>query len=180
MRSAQEADLKGSQLQIRPDDMAQKTEDFMSAVARKEALAVRWHLQPQDVQPLLGQVGAMMWGQYIVGGDPYAMVHQLEYRIEAGSTKKPNRQRDQQNAKDAMQSLFAPLFQYAGTTGNVGPVNALISFWAKTIDLDAHQFLLAPPPPPMPPTGAGGKPGPGGPPHPGQPPAGGPPQGQAA
>jgi len=147
-RSAAEADLKGSQLQIRPDDMAQRVEDAMTLVARKEAMASRYHLTGQDVAPVMGPAAAAMWDQVVVTQDLFAMFRQLEYRIEAGSAKKPNKARDAQNMKDAMQQLFAPLFQYAMTTMNVGPVNALITDWAKSIDLRADGYLLAPPPPP--------------------------------
>ena len=187
-RSAEEAQLKGSQLQIRPDDMAQKVEDAMTAVARKEALAARWHLSGQDVQGCMGPIAAHFWDQVVVTHDFFEGSRQLDYRIEAGSSKKPNKQRDQSNMKDAMQQLFQPLFGYAQSTGNTGPINNLITDWAKSIDLKPQGYLLAvPPPPPPPPEGgaaaphggaagggtAGGHPHPGppGPPQPGQHPA---------
>jgi hypothetical protein len=165
-RSAEEAQLKGSQLQIRPDDMAQKVEDAMTLIARKEALAARWHLKGQDVAPSMGSVCAHFWDQAVVTQDFFEGSRQLDYRIEAGSSKKPNKQRDADNMKQAMQSLFQPLFDYASSTGNVNPVNALITDWAKSIDLKPEAYLLAAPPPPPPPTG-----GPAGP-H-GEPPGGG-------
>jgi hypothetical protein len=176
MRSAAEADAKQAGAQIRPDDMAQRVEDWMTEVARKEALAVRWHLGSADVQMIMGPPAAQAWDRFVVSANPYEIVRQLDYRIEAGSTKKPNRDRDAQNAQQAMQTLFQPLFAYAQATGNVGPVNALIGFWAKTIDLDASGFLLAPPPPPPAPAGPDGPQQ--GPPQPGG--GGGPPPAQAA
>jgi hypothetical protein len=53
--------------------------------------------------------------------------------------------------QQAMTNLFPPLLQHAQMTMQYGPVNALIAAWAKSIDLDAKPFLLAPPPilPPM-------------------------------
>jgi len=68
-RSAEEAQLKGSQLQIRPDDMAQKVEDAMTCVARKEALAARWHLSGQDVQGCMGPIAAHFWDQVVATHD---------------------------------------------------------------------------------------------------------------
>lgn len=150
MRSAEEASLRSDQLSVRPDDMANKVEDAASAIARMEALAIRWHLQPQDVQPLLGDVGALYWQMLVMTTDIYALTRQLEYRIEAGTTKKPNLERDASNLHDAMQVLFAPLFKYAESTGNVGPINALISDWARSVGMDASKYLLSPPPPPPP------------------------------
>lgn len=150
MRSASEANIKNNAMQARPDDMAKKIEQAMSKVARKEALAVRWHLGPQDVQEIFGPVVAQFWGQIVNSADLYAVVRQLEYRIEAGSTRKPNKDRDAANAQQAMQVLLQPLFSYAQGTGNFGPVNSLIQFWAKTVDMDGSGLVLTPPPPPMP------------------------------
>jgi hypothetical protein len=150
MRSAQEAQVKAGQISIRPDDMANKVEDCMAEVAKLEAIAVRWHIGPNEVQPLAGQAFAFYWGQLITQSDPYAMAHQLEYGIEAGSTKKPNKDRDQANMTQAVQTFSQPLFQIA-TLGQVGPFNALVSDWCKANDLDASRYMLAPPaPPPMP------------------------------
>jgi hypothetical protein len=68
-----------------------------------------------------------------------------------------------------MQTLFQPLFSFASATGEFGPVNALITDWAKTIDLDPTRYLLKPPmPPPMMPGQGPGLPGPQGA-QPGQP-----------
>lgn len=172
MRSAQEASLKGSQLQIRPDDMAQMVEDAMTAAARKEAIAARWHLTSDDVTVCMGQTAAVYWQTYVKTADVFALSHQLEYRIEAGSSKKPNKDRDAANMSQAMQNLLQPFFSYAQGTGDVQPVNALIGDWAKSIDLDPTRYLLMPPPPPVPGgPGKPGGPGPGGPPAQGAPPA---------
>jgi hypothetical protein len=178
LRSAQEADVKKDQMSVRPDDMANKVEDAMTECARKEALAARWFLKGPDVQPVFGPIGAQWWDSLIVNSDPAEIIHQLEYRIEAGSTKKPNQQMDVNNMQSAMQSLFPFLSQYATTTGNVGPVNNLIAAWAKSLNMDPSGFLLPapPPPPPMPAPAAGPPRGnapapahPGAPPPPGHP-----------
>jgi hypothetical protein len=175
MRSAQEASVKGEQLTIRPDDMANKVEDAMSLLSRQEALCARWHLQGSDVQAPLGPMGAQWWQQLVVPSDPSEILHQLEYRIEAGSAKKPNRSLDQANMQQAMQTLFTPLWQFALQSGQVTQVNALLTAWAKSIDLDATAFILPQPPPPQPAPAAGPggpPPGPGG----ANAPPGGPPQ----
>lgn len=154
MRSAQEAQVKASQLQIRPDDMAEKVETSMTFAARREALAVRWHLVSQDVAPIMGPVAAQLWDRFITPSNPAEVLFQLEYRIEAGSVRKPNRDRDLANANQAIQTLFQPFFQYAMQTGNVGPVNAILTMWGKANDFtDYKQLLLSPPPPPQPPQG---------------------------
>lgn len=148
MRSAQEASVKSDQLNIRPDDMANIVEDAMGEIALKEAFCAYWNLTGMDVSPCLGQQGGQWWDQFVANADPKEILYQLEYRIEAGSVRKPNRNRDQQNANQAMQTLFVPFMNHATATMDYGPVNALIQFWAKTLDMDAGAFMLKPPPPP--------------------------------
>lgn len=150
MRSAKEADVKGAQISVRPDDMANRVEDAMAEVARKEALAARWHLTGQDVQPVVGQMGAYFWDMMVTASDPTEIIHSLEYRIEAGSARKPNRDKEVADMTQAMQNLFPMWMEYAKGTGNVNPVNALVSQWAKANEWDATPFLLPPMMPPAP------------------------------
>jgi hypothetical protein len=149
LRSATEADVKQSQMTVRPDDMANKVEDAMSDVARKEALAARWHLDQNDVEPILGAAGAQLWMQYVMPSDPAEIIHSLEYRIEAGSTRKPNKARDAANMAQAMQTIGPQLWQHAQATGDVGPYNKLIIDWAKSVDLDPTGYTITAPPPPQ-------------------------------
>lgn len=149
IRSATEADVKSDQLHVRPDDMATKVEEAMTETARKEALCARWHLDPRDVMPVLGPLGAQMWEKLLWTVEPTQLIHQLEYRIEAGSIRKPNRDKQMADANTAMQTLFQPLWQYAMQSGQVSQVNALIGMWAKANDLEVDQLLLQPPPPPQ-------------------------------
>jgi hypothetical protein len=163
LRSAQEADVKRDQMNVRPDDMSDKVENAMTNVARKEALAARWFIKGPDVAPVFGQIGATWWDALVVNSNPAEIIHQLEYRIEAGTTRKPNVALEQSNMQQAMQTLFPFLSGHGAATGDFGPVNALISQWAKSMNFDASPFLIQPPPPPPPPPV--GAPGP----HPGAP-----------
>jgi hypothetical protein len=151
MRSAQEAQIKSDAINVRPDDMANSAEDAMTESARREAFAARWHLTGADVAAPLGPVGAQMWDALMVNSDPSSILYSLEYRIEANSARKPNKAQEAENMQQAVQNLFQPLFGYAQTTGDVNPINALITDWAKSIDLHAESYLLQPPPPPPPP-----------------------------
>lgn len=151
-RSAEEANVKQSQLHIRPDDMVNKTEDWMSQIARLEALAARWQLDPKrDIEPLMGPIGAQWWGQFIAPSDPTEILHSLEYRIEANSARKPNRDKQVADANQAMQTLLPILAPLATEHGAVGPANALITVWAQANEWDASAFMIQPPPPPPPP-----------------------------
>ena len=156
-RSASEANVKERQLNVRPDDMNNKVEDWMTQVARMEALTARWMLEPErDIMPIGGQIYASWWGQYVSPADPSEILHQIEYRIEAGSTKKPNKEKEVSDSNDAMQALFQPMFQVGMQMAHMNPaalnpVNALIAMWADAHDLDPSPFLIPPPPPPPPP-----------------------------
>ena len=149
-RSAATSQIKSDQMKIRPDDMANKVEDAMTDVGRKEALAARWHLEPQDLTPVMGQVATHFWQQMVTTADPMELIHQLEYRIEAGSIRKPNRDKQAQDAQGAIAQFWASYFQYATVTGNVGPCNGLITMWAESQQVDPAPLLLPPMMPPQP------------------------------
>ena len=174
-RSSAEAKLKGGQLQIRPDDMARQLEGTMSQASALEALTARWHLQPQDLVPVMGQVGAQFWQMNVASADIDTICHGLEYRIEANSTRKPNKDRDRENYEQGMQQLL-PLYFQVASAGQVEPFNALVKGWCKSIELDHEEFMLQPPAPPPPMPGAGSQAGP----QAGPPPAGAPPAAAAA
>lgn len=150
MRSAEEAQVKSSQTSVRPDDMANKVEDAMSAVARAEAIVARWHLKAADVAPVLGPVGAWYWGQFIESADVGEIVHGLEYRIEAGSAKRPNRQAEADNMAQVIQTVFQPLVQIGQMTGDFSAANSILREWGKTMDMDFERLGIFFPNVPMP------------------------------
>lgn len=178
MRSAQEAALKEEQTNIRPDDMAAQVETWQTRIARKEGQMLRLFCGPESVAPVFGEtveqppempgmppqqpqlgVFSQMWAQFayapVEGGDQNVekVFREYEYRIEAGSIRKPNVERDQTNMDQAMQVLLQPLLNAYNATGDPTQVNAFISDWAKTRQLDATPYLFQPiqmMPPPAP------------------------------
>ena len=173
MRSATEAQVRAEQISVRPDDMAECLENAMSLLARREALACRWLLQPQDVEPIIGPVGAEAWAQHVSNLDPYRIAREYEYRVEAGSARKPNKATRQEQMQQALQTL-GPVLQQLIPMGVVDPFNALISDWADSLDINPEPYLVPPPPPPpQPPPGLPGPQGP--PPEQGGPPPDAPP-----
>ncbi|NJL70165.1 MAG: hypothetical protein HC888_00525 [Candidatus Competibacteraceae bacterium] len=147
-RSASEAEIKNRNSQTRPADMAECVEEAMSQVAKREAILTRTIITGQDVVTILGPQAAYLWDQFVRTENLAEMFHQLDYTIEAGSTRKPNRERDAQNMNQAMQNLFQPLLNFAMQTADFGPVNQLIKDWAETIDLNASAYKFAIPQPP--------------------------------
>lgn len=164
IRSATEANVRAEQLSVRPDDMANRLEDAMSLLARREAFAARWLLEPKDVEPILGPIGAAAWAQHVSTLDPAVVAREFDYRIEAGSARKPNKATKVEQMQAALQTL-GPILQGLVPMGIVEPMNALITDWAESLDIDAKQYLIPkppPPPPPEPPPGQGMPPEPGG------------------
>jgi hypothetical protein len=159
IRSATEANVKAEQLSVRPDDMANRLEDAMSLLARREALAARWLLRPQDVDSIVGPLGAAAWAQHVASMDPASVAREFEYRVESGSARKPNKATRVEQMQAALQTL-GPILQGLVPMGMVDPLNALISDWADSLDIDAKPYLLPPPPPPPAPPPPGSPPGP--------------------
>lgn len=152
MRSAEEARLKGQTMNIRPDDMANRVEDWMSEIARKEGLAASWMLDPQDLAPVLGPGGAMLWERLIIPMDPGQAAMEFDYRIEAGSARKPNKDAMISNMQQVMQVLMPILGQHAQQTRDVSSINAFIEGWCRANDIqDWERYILRPPQPQPPP-----------------------------
>ncbi len=148
-RSAAEAQIKQENISIRPDNMANELEDCMSLLARREALAARWMLTGDDVVPVLGPLGGVAWEREIMSRDIVSLTRDFLYRVEAGSARKPNKATRVEQMQMAVQTL-GPLLQPIAMSGFPDPLNALISDWADSLDIDATPYLLPPPPPPAP------------------------------
>lgn len=165
-RSAAEANVKAEQISVRPDDYANTLEDALSDVARKEALLARWLIQPQDVAPFMGPMAAQAWQMHVQQENPDSIVREYDYRVEAGSARKPNIATKTENLNNLMQVMM-PVAQGMMQAGQPQLFNTLIAKWGEVNQMDVADFAIPPPPPPPP-----------GPP-PGQPPQEGPPQEQA-
>jgi hypothetical protein len=149
MRSATEVQVKEGNRSVRPDDMSNKVEDTMSLIARKEAMAARWLLDGQAVAPVLGQRGAALWEQFVMSGEIEKVAREFHYRVEAGSSRKPNKETRVAQMNQALQQ-WGHLIQWGLQTGNVNLVNAFLDDWGKAMDVEVGKYLLPPPPPPPP------------------------------
>lgn len=167
MRSAEEAATKRNQVSVRPDYMAGKVETWLTEMARREGMCARWFVQPETFGLLCGPVGAFLWQKLVLEQDVEKVVRELSYRVESGSARKPNKDRDVTNANQTMSQL-APIYNHhADVTGDTAPLNNVISQLAKAIDIDPAGLQMGPRIPPMPPPMPG---------VPGAPPEGRPPQ----
>lgn len=156
MRSAEEANLKGETAKLRPEDMANKTEEWASLVARKEAIAAIWGLSVEDVRPILGDMGAEAWSYFVTNKDFAAVTREYDYRVEEGSARRPSPEKNMADTNEAMQFLFTPAMQHYAATGDSSLVNNLLGDWAKARGNDPSRYMMPSMPPPPPPGGTNG------------------------
>lgn len=141
MRSATEARTRDENISVRPDDMAMSVENTMTQVATREIQAARWFCEPQDVLQVVGPLGALLWERYILTQDVDAVVRDYRYRVETGSSRRPNREGKVQQMLDLAQYIM-PVMSELIAAGNPGPWNAFVSDMAELMDLDAQQYLV--------------------------------------
>jgi hypothetical protein len=167
-RTAEDAAMKREALSVRPDDMATSVEEWQTEVAKKENICTQLFIGANDVKPVIGEVGSLLWGQLIMARPIEDVLRETDVSIEAGSARKPNKDRDVANAAQALQYFLPVLMQYSMQSGDVNPVNAIIEQWGDANDMDMTGFLLQPPPPPQIPIDQNGQPIPQGAPMPQQ------------
>ena len=141
IRSATEADVRNQNVSVRPDDMASRVEDWLSHCAMKEMEAAEWSLSGQDVQPILGDVGALIWEQRIQSQEFERTVMDFDYRIEAGSARKPNKTNRVRQLNEFGQ-IVMPMLQQFVQMGIDQPYNSFVRDWAKANELDAEPYLI--------------------------------------
>jgi hypothetical protein len=152
-RSATEADVKQNMLNVRPDYMAERVENWATRIAAKEGLAARYHLDGSDVAPIFGEVFdpemgiasgpyTQLWMQVVRQNDMAANAAELEYRIEAGSARKPNKDRDRANIDESAQVIFPALTQFYQQWGDPTPANAWLREWCRTREMAPDLIQL--------------------------------------
>jgi len=149
IRSASEAEIRNQNVSIRPDDMSSQVEDWLSNCAMKEMEAAEWTLTGDEVAPVVGNAGAFVWNQQMKPQDFEKTVRDYDYRIEAGTARKPNKVNRVRQLNEFAQIAMPTLQQFVGQ-GVVEPYNALIEDWAKANDLDPTRYMIEAPPPPPP------------------------------
>jgi hypothetical protein len=74
MRSATEAELRQQNANIRPDDMANVVADFNTVIARKEAMMMRFLLEPEDIENAIGSDKVYAYAlDVLLGGTPLTL-----------------------------------------------------------------------------------------------------------
>lgn len=149
IRSATEAQVRGNASQGLVSAMADTVEDWQSQIARKECLMSRWKVPGQVVSSFLGDDGLIgsLWDQFVATPLDYANPESLtrptrefEVTIAAGSARKPDLAKDQQDW-DQMVQTMAPIAQQEYLqSGDPTILNAVLQGWAQSKQQELPAF----------------------------------------
>ena len=141
MRSAAEAQYRQQNINVRPDDMASRVEDWLSLSATREIQAMRYTANFDDLVPVVGQTAARVFEEQILTTDVSRITRDFRYRVEAGTARKPNRDTQIAQLTDIGQYIL-PVIQQAMMSGVTRPYNAYMEAMGRAMDIDIGQFLL--------------------------------------
>ncbi len=149
-RSATETTVKQTNATARVSDMRAQVEDWATMIARKEAIALRWLMGPEDVQGILGPEATQVYTEQVMTTDLENLVREYQFSIVAGSTRLQDRQVKINNLNAFLGSFGSVLTNFAGQ-GIVQPINAIMKKWGELFDTDTDEWLVEIPPPQPPP-----------------------------
>lgn len=141
MRSAAEAEYRQSNISIRPDDMASRVEDWLSITAAREIQLLRFHGKFEDIEPIIGGMGAHIFETQILARDVSSVTREFTFRVEAGTARKPNKDTRIGQLNDIGQYLL-PVAQEALQLGISKPFNAFIEDYGRAMDIDPKPYML--------------------------------------
>lgn len=141
-RSALDAQNKQQNFSIRPDDMASTVEEKAKVLAKKEAYAIFYHYEDGEVLPVLGQAGLEIYNQLIKSRPPEEVIRQYSYTIEAGSIRRPNKDRDIENMNMISNGWLPVLSAYSMGTGDMEPLNWFFRQGGRVYSLDVTGLVL--------------------------------------
>lgn len=151
-RSATGVRSKEEKASIRPDKMTRDVGTFMGDAADLEKFLAAWEITGSDIEPLLGQAGAMVWDQMIANEDPEVLVREMKATVEANDIRKPNKARENENMQNLVQFVGPILSQYAQISGDSEPLNSFIDTLGDAMEQNTKKWTMKPwvpmPPPP--------------------------------
>lgn len=141
MRSAAEAQYRQQNVNIRPDDMASRVEDWLSLASTREIQAMRYLGEYEDLVPVVGPTAARVFEEQILTDEVSRITRDFRYRVEAGSARKPNHDTKIAQLTDMGQYLL-PVIQQAMMSGVTRPYNAFMTSLGRAMDMEIDEFLL--------------------------------------
>ena len=141
MRSATEANVKQEAISIRPDDMANRVEEWLAISATREIQAYRYACGYEDVLPIIGPMAAQVFVEQILTDDVSRITRDFTYQVVAGSARKPNKIAQVERLTEFGQ-YFLPVAQQAMTMGVTQPLNAYLEAMGRAMDMDVSDFVI--------------------------------------
>lgn len=167
-RSAREIDVREGHVTSRPQDFADMTESFMSAIARKEGLMTRLAMGEREVAPMFDEpipeeaspenetpavpMGPLteQWMNLVFTKDEAVAAGEMSYSVEAGSGRRKNKQKQMTDAQSLAQVVMQPALQLYTGLGNPSPWNWVLEVIGDAWEVDARKAMLEPFEPPQP------------------------------
>lgn len=143
MRSAEEARVLSENSTIRPDDMAEKADEWYSVAAGKEWQTAVWHLSGNDIAPVVGPAAAAVFDQNIVTQPFESFARDYSYRVVADSARKPDRV-TRKVALESFGQVAMPMLMQLAQSGIMGPFNAFVEEWARSVKLNDFEKFTVP------------------------------------
>lgn len=142
-RSAADIQAKTSNVTLIPDFMAKRVAAFQGDVADKERIAAYYAgVSGQDVEPLMGPLGAKMWDQFIAAEDEEIVLRGMRARVEASDMRKPDKAKDSENLQTLSSYVVPALMQYGQMTGSFEPWNGFVDAIANAMEIDTEGFKI--------------------------------------
>ena len=159
-RSAAESQGKLAMLSLRPDDMANLAEDWMGQMAANEAFAAIG-CEPQVIAAVFGEqyeAGddmsttppvsgryTQLWMDLVATQSPESLDTYFNFRVENGSSRKPNREKQLAMAEQMTQAGFVQnAWGFYQASGNPTQYNALVRQWAEANEHPDPESLMYP------------------------------------
>lgn len=145
-----DVEAKQKAANVRPEKMALDVQSFVVNISRKESWLAAQYLKGQQLRPLLGTWGSLAWDSMIGSMSIDQLFREMDVYIEASDMQRPNREKDMNDMEKVMPYLLPVLQQYAMSTGDEKPLNAITARLSDIMQIkDAEQFFMGPwtPPP---------------------------------
>lgn len=143
-RSATESKIKEQKTNIRPDFMAGQVADFVSQAFDLSRVCAYGAVEADDIEPLLGPLGAYLWETLVKADDPDTAIRGLSCRVEASDLRRPNKERDSDYLQSMMGQLLPVLTDLAQLTQNEKPINGFLKAWGRATEIDMAEVLIPP------------------------------------
>lgn len=143
-RSAEASKNRNSKATLRPEHMGQKVSKWQTVVAELEKICAYYHVKSSDVAPLMGEAGAMLWGELIENADPTSVLHGMYCVVETSDMQKPDRDKQVGDLSKLMLWLLPIIGTESAATGDYSAVNGFAEAFGDGMEQDVSKFLVPP------------------------------------